>query len=346
MTDPAEPDSLRNAVALQGAAIGRHEDILQRVMEGLQSLSDHHDRTYQSLMEQFRGMSMGQSTTAGLTPAPDQGGLAASAALPVTNTAPREPNLPPPERYSGDPRTCRSFLSKCSLIFELQPSSFQSERSKVAYIVSLMSGRAGTWATAVWEQQTPICSSLAAFMAEIKKVFESPVSGREAARKLLRLRQGSRSVSDYAVDFRTLAADSSWNSDSLFDAFLNGLSDIIKDELAARELPPDLDSLVNLSMRIDSRLRDRNRERQSAPPNPPQTVSIRLSNQRDTRGSAESFRNYPRPHEVDRPEPMDLGRARISPAERERRFSSRSCLYCGTSGHYISTCPLKEQAHQ
>uniref|UniRef100_G3NES4 Retrotransposon gag domain-containing protein n=1 Tax=Gasterosteus aculeatus TaxID=69293 RepID=G3NES4_GASAC len=127
--------------------------------------------------------------------------------------------------YSGDPRTCRSFLSKCSLIFELQPSSFQSERSKVAYIVSLMSGRAGTWATAVWEQQTPICSSLAAFMAEIKKVFESPLSGREAARKLLRLRQGSLSVSDYAVDFRTLAADSSWNSDSLFNAFLNGLSD-------------------------------------------------------------------------------------------------------------------------
>jgi hypothetical protein len=46
---------------------------------------------------------------------------------------------------------------------------------------------------------------------------------RNAARKLLQLCQNIRSVADYAVDFRTLAADCAWNPESLFDAFRCGL---------------------------------------------------------------------------------------------------------------------------
>eukprot|EP00063_Salmo_salar_P041704 XP_014016539.1 PREDICTED: uncharacterized protein LOC106580245 [Salmo salar] len=42
----------------------------------------------------------------------------------------------------------------------LQPSFFPSDRSKVAYLITLMSTRALTWATAVWEQQLAICVSL------------------------------------------------------------------------------------------------------------------------------------------------------------------------------------------
>ena len=44
------------------------------------------------------------------------------------------------------------------------------------------------------------------------------------------MRQGHRSVSDYAIDFQTLATSSGWNADALFDTFLNGLSEDIKDD--------------------------------------------------------------------------------------------------------------------
>jgi hypothetical protein len=74
------------------------------------------------------------------------------------------------------------FLSQCSLIFELQPLSFPS---KIAYLITLMSGRALVWAKAVWEQQSAVCFSLEKFMTEMKKVLNYPLSGREAARKLL-----------------------------------------------------------------------------------------------------------------------------------------------------------------
>jgi hypothetical protein len=77
---------------------------------------------------------------------------------------------------------------------------------KIAYFNTLMSGRALTWATVVWEQPA-ICASLEGFVGEVRKVFDAPFSGREAARKLIQLRQDSRSVADYVVDFRKLAAE-------------------------------------------------------------------------------------------------------------------------------------------
>jgi hypothetical protein len=115
----------------------------------------------------------------------------------------------------------------------------------------LMSGRAPAWATAVWEQQSSVCLSLEEFMAEVRNMFDSPLSGREAARQLLQLCQDSCSVADYAVDFCTLAAETAWNPEELFDMFLHGLSEVIKDELLPLELPIYLDSLIALTIWIN-----------------------------------------------------------------------------------------------
>lgn len=131
-------------------------------MECLHTLTEHHDQAFDTLLEQFRGFPTGQRVTPVI-----------SQPTPVS----REPCLPPPERYAGDNGTCRAFLSQCSLIFELQPSSFPSDRSRIEDIITLMSGRALAWATAVWEQQS-ICLSLEEFMEEVRKVFDSLLSGR------------------------------------------------------------------------------------------------------------------------------------------------------------------------
>ena len=83
------------------------------------------------------------------------------------------------------------------------------------------------------------------------KVSYTPFSGREAARKLIQLWQDSCSVADYMVDFRMLAVESAWNQEALFDMFLQGISEEVKDELAAREIPTDLDSLIAFPILID-----------------------------------------------------------------------------------------------
>ena len=67
------------------------------------------------------------------------------------------------------------------------------------------------------------------------------------------------------MDFHTLVAENAWNPEVLFDMYLHGLSEVIKDELTARELPMDLDSLIALTIRIDGQLRERRRVRESVP---------------------------------------------------------------------------------
>ena len=109
---------------------------------------------------------------------------------------PPEPRLPAPERYNGEPQLCRAFLTKCSLFFDLQPQTFASEEAKVALVLTLLSGRASQWGTAVWENKDPCCSSFQSLAVEIKRVFDRAVAGREAARQLADLRQGDLSVTD------------------------------------------------------------------------------------------------------------------------------------------------------
>ena len=47
-----------------------------------------------------------------------------------------EPRLPAPQRYNGNPGACRGFLAQCHLTFELQPTSFPTATSRIAYIIT------------------------------------------------------------------------------------------------------------------------------------------------------------------------------------------------------------------
>ncbi|KAK3509827.1 hypothetical protein QTP70_012503 [Hemibagrus guttatus] len=233
-----------------------------------------------------------------------------------------EPHLPPPQCFSGDPSACDGFLTQCSLTFELQPSSFPSDRAKIAYVITLLSGKALSWAMAVWKAQAPFCSSYTRFVEEFKQVFDHPLSGRQASKNLLTLRQKNGSATEYAIQFRTIAAGSGWNDESLMVCFWNGLSEAIKDDLAIREPARDLENLIDQAIWLDNRLRERNLNRPcvsalSASPTPAQMLPVPQNS----------------------PKPMQLGRTRLSPSERDRRMRERCCLYCGLYGHFRPTCP-------
>ncbi len=88
-------------------------------------------------------------------------------------------------------------------------------------------------------------------------MFDRALVGREAARMLADLRQGEQSVSDYSIQFRTLAAECEWNGKAQWDMFLHGLADRIHQEIDVVELPLGLDELVDLALRVDARLQQR-----------------------------------------------------------------------------------------
>ena len=88
-------------------------------------------------------------------------------------------------------------------------------------------------------------------MVEMQRVFDRSATGLEAGRELLRLHPGHNTVSDFAIDFQTLAADSGWEGRSLVDAFLHGLEEPVKHKMLTRDLPEDLERITALMIRVD-----------------------------------------------------------------------------------------------
>ena len=269
-------------------------------------------------------------------------------AAPTANQdAPLNLRLASPEKFSGDLGDCRTFLVQCDLHFKHNPAAFVSDRAKVAFMLSHLTGRAAAWATAEWSRDSDICQSLTDFQQTMRKIFDHTSPAREASRALMQIKQRRRQVVDYAIEFRTVAADSGWNTPALIDAFMNGLSEPIKDHLAPSELPQDLEAIIAMSIRVDNRLRERERERR-------RTTAFPLSHQGyapgvQTSTPSSGYRSAgsggtavpPEPEE-----PMQLGRTKISSEERRRRLQDGCCFYCGQLGHQLATCPVNDRAHQ
>ena len=333
-------EAFSQAIANQETMIAQHDQTLTQIIARLESLT-----------VSVNGIRDHLNTQAAAAPPPT------AAAAPEPPPA-REMPFPAPERYAGDLGACQAFLMQCSLVFEQQPRTYASDRSRICYLLGLLKGSALTWGSAVWEEQSPVCQSYVAFIREMKKVFDHPVRGKEATRRLMSLRQGARGVAEFAIEFRTLAAESGWNNEALQGAFHKALNEDIKDELASRDESKDLDELISCSIRLDNRLRERRRERgfrshrggsfSSIPSHAP--FHVPSTTRTPLHVSSPSSRSVPSPRSPERrrdslnesqPEPMELGRAHLSMEEKTRRLQTNSCMYCGQAGHFKSTCPIR-----
>ncbi|KAI4880169.1 hypothetical protein NFI96_015536, partial [Prochilodus magdalenae] len=193
---------------------------------------------------------------------------------------------------------------------------------------SFSSGQGGLYDVPpnLWESNNPACLSSVAFTTAMRRTFDGPVRRRVAATALLNIHQGSLSVADYTIDFRTLAAESGWNPEALGALYQQGLNEDLKDELATRDLPNTLEDLYELAIKLDNRMRERRR-----------------ASKRTSRGarSTTSPPKYLVSAAPEAPEPMQIGRAHLTPQEVEQRRREGRCLYCGKKGHMVAQCPAK-----
>ncbi|MEE6523875.1 hypothetical protein FKM82_022980 [Ascaphus truei] len=308
--DPAEVERTLNA----------HTNLFTRLETYLEQADRRMDTLQQSLHSlnvQVRALSRQPSPVAS---------TASATAFPAPPFA-LEPRIPAPKHYAGDPQGCRGFLNQCLIQFRLSPSRFVSSVSRVGYIVALLIDEALAWASPIWEQQGPLTQDIDLFVEEFRRVFDTPARQLTAASSLHHITQGDRPVARYAVEFRTLAAETGWNNEALSSAFWQSLSEPLKDELAARERPTNLEDLISLCVRVDQRLQERRNERSRY-------------RQRVSRHLAPSFM-APTPPSGDIPEPMQLGGNKLSAAEKQRRRNAGLCMYCGNSGHILPQCPHK-----
>lgn len=251
-------------------------------------------------------------------------------AAPVLNplaSAPKEPKLQLPLRYDGRAGQCRGFLAQCMVFFKAQASRFQAQESRVAFILSLLTGTALDWATPLIRGGSPILNSADILMERMQAVFDHDISPDESGRQLIKLRQEKESVAEFAIRFRALAGETGWPERALIALFSEALLDHIQDALAPLVPPKNLDELIATAISIDGRIRDRDRVRKRRQGKTTPTSAQWVP--------AEPV-SYDEPMQVDgtnRPPPDDATPQRVV------------CRYCRRKGHHIREC-LKLKAKE
>ncbi len=284
---------------------------------------------FQEIVDNLRRILTSTTTTTATNSVPTTATAATSV---TTSTAPPSSPSPvitspmaKPAPYSGLAEECNGFLLQCSLALEMQPQLYPTDRAKIAFI-SLLTGRALQWAETIWAQASSVTQSLNNFITHFREVFGTPAGNSSVGEQLYRLQQGSMSINDYTLKCRTLAAASGWNERSLLTTFRQGLEPNLRLRLhlAAYDDSIGLEQFIQLSIRVASRMH---------------------SCMEDQLGQKNFYPPLRRPENVSPPEPfpepMQIETIRLSLSERRRRLKQGLCLYCGASGHVISTCPVR-----
>ncbi len=86
----------------------------------------------------------------------------------------------------------------------MQPHLFPTERAKIAFIISLLRGKALQWAETIWGQAGTVTQSLSGFTNHLRDVFGASAGGSTAGEQLYHLQQGNMPIHEYALKFRTL----------------------------------------------------------------------------------------------------------------------------------------------
>ncbi|KAK3567175.1 hypothetical protein QTP86_011394 [Hemibagrus guttatus] len=144
----------------------------------------------------------------------------------------------------------------------------------------------------------------------------------------MELRQGFETAADYAIRFRTLAAQSGWNDVALWAMFRAGLNPALQAELACHVEATSLSQFVATAIRLDN---------------------LRCQHHVGTQASASArprvHTDYP-DHREEAVEPMQLGRSRLAAQGHRPRGQMRLCYNCGASGHLSPRCPERSSSAQ
>ncbi|KAI2646625.1 Transposon Tf2-6 polyprotein [Labeo rohita] len=295
-TDPAAVFQLTTEVSAQATMLASHQQQLQH----LTTLTEELVKTLQALR------------LADISPQP----AVSPQPLSTPSHTTTSPRLAFPEKFDGSAGKCKGFLMQCSLFVSQQPQLYPTDDSRISFVCSLLTGRALDWATALWEGEHTTFPSFTVFLQSFREVFDHSAYGEEAGEQLLALRQGRSTAADYALTFRTLAAQTGWSDDPLKLLYRKGLTSELQSELACRDEGKSLDEFIELSIRIDNLARSRRPPRSVTTPHLP------------TAATSE-------------PEPMQVGFTHLTAEERERRIRQHLCLYCGQEGHLRAACPIR-----
>jgi hypothetical protein len=171
-----------------------------------------------------------------------------------------EPKVSLPEKFDGTRSKFRGFINQVRLVIKMQPTRYPNEVVQVGFLASLLQGPALAWFAPLLEQDSNLLYNFQDFLIEFEATFGDTEKVRTAANRIRTLRQGNRSASTYASEFRQIACDLDWGENALIEHFRIGLHEDVKDLLLTMDDPFSFNDAVQKAVRCDNRLFERRQE--------------------------------------------------------------------------------------
>ena len=180
-----------------------------------------------------------------------------------------------------------------------------------------------------------------AFVTSLKAAFDDPDARATAEQKLRTLKQGSKDCAAYHAEFAPVATQLRLDHITRISWFKHGLSYEVGKMMITQPHTDNFNEYVKQAIQVDN--------------------ALRALNNRNPRNSGGQFTTKPagtiNPGIVPststgiQPGPMDLSaagrtstkRGPLTAAEKKRRRDNSLCLYCGSPGHWATTCPQKKR---
>jgi len=262
------------------------------------------------------------------------------------------PKVPPPDAFTGKRGKLRGFLAKLELYIRFNQAKFTTEMDKDLYTVAYLKDAAFDWVNpklheflekSVREREADkesVFGNFKKFKEELRKAFGVVDEKRAAERRLHTLKM-NRSAAKYAAEFQCIAALTDWDDDALVSQYYWGLSETIKDEIARRERPEELQEMIDTSINIDSQQWERRMEKMG-PYSTPNVWGKRFTLR--SRGDPMDLDAIEK-HREQRPW-VKQGRRMSKPYKPQPQWAeTRKCYNCGKPRHLTRTCkkPQRER---
>ncbi|MBW0591360.1 hypothetical protein O181_131075 [Austropuccinia psidii MF-1] len=165
----------------------------------------------------------------------------------------------------------RGFIQYCQLIFHNYPTNFFSERKKVLYSTSFLTGRAGKWIDLYLsnipnEDPSYLLNNWKLFKTQFFTLFGDPNEARKSKQELDNLRmKESGHVSLYIADFRGLMSTiGDLGERAYIHVYRRGLASRPLDQLASYPSNFDtLQELMDITLELDTGYHERQKEKGS-----------------------------------------------------------------------------------
>ncbi|XP_025031017.1 retrotransposon Gag-like protein 3 [Python bivittatus] len=211
------------------------------------------------------------------------------------------------EKFSGDPNEVPNFMAQITICMEQTGHLFASDRERALYICRVFTGKAGEWLIQLRAAQAPELNYLGGFLTALRRRFEDAGLVTQARAQLSTMRQGTRSLGEYVLEFRGVAGLlPDWPEQFKIDCFQQGMGrDLWKLAFAWGD-PNSLDGWIQHAGNVEAQWKRIDPDFGRRP-----SALAATSRRQPSRGGDERF----------------------------PRGVNRVCFHCGEPGHLAPSCP-------